>query len=177
MVALCVCHGRSGGMQLPPGRESAWTLRHRSEVGISWILRQWHAALTHRLVQSILRSFGALLGFAMLALSLTGPAAAWDQHVVTHISAPVAVDEHHHHDDDGSIEVPGDGSGSSRHDRNDRDGGHDHMPSLLAAVSDLPPEGPVFPIHVSEGDRLIPAPARVPPDLPPAPQIRPPRFA
>lgn len=130
-------------------------------------------------MRSFLRSLGALAALMVAALALTGPAAAWDQHAATHLSAAVAVDQHHHHDDDGSVTLlDEEGSGSIHHNPDDdRDGGHDHIPSLLAAMSDVPPEGPAFPVLFSEGDRLVLAPARVPPDLPPAPQMRPPRFA
>ena len=131
-------------------------------------------------MHSFLKSVVALVALALAALTLAGPAAAWDQHAVAHLAAPVAVDEHHHHDDDGSVgglhdegpmtadHSPGDGTDGS---------GHDHVPSLFAAMSDLPPEGPVVPTCVLEGDRFVPTPTSAPPDLPPTPQIRPPRFA
>lgn len=128
-------------------------------------------------MRSFLRSLGALVALMLAALALTGPAAAWDQHAVTHLSAPVTVDEHHHHDGDGSVTVLDESSRSNHDSDDDGAGGHNHMPSLLAAMSDLPPEGPAFPVFFSESDHLVLAPARVPPDLPPAPQIRPPRLA
>ena len=128
-------------------------------------------------MRSLVRSFGALVGFALIALFMTGPAAAWDSHAITHLTSPVAVDEHHHHDDDGAVTLHDEGSQSSHHSPDDVDGGHDHMPSLFAAMTDLPPEGPIFPTLISEGDRPVPTPTSAPPDIAPIPQIRPPRFA
>lgn len=112
----------------------------------------------------------------MIALSLTGPAAAWDNHAISHLTSPVAADEHHHHADDGTVVRHMDeGSRSTDHAPDDDDGGHDHMPSLLAALSGLPPEGTPFLAYFPDGDRFAPLMANAPPDLPPSLQIRPPR--
>jgi hypothetical protein len=131
-------------------------------------------------VRAILRSLGILIGFAFVVLALAGPATAWDRHAIDHISSPMAVDAHHHHDDDGSVIATDDRASGSHHssgdDDGDNDGGHDHMPSLLAALSDLPGKGPVLLARLSESIMMISIEAQEPPDLPTTPHIRPPRF-
>lgn len=129
-------------------------------------------------MRAILRSLGSLLGFAFLVLALAGPATAWDRHEITHLSSPVAVDAHHHHDDDGSVVALDDGASKSHHSSGDDedDGGHDHMPSLLAAISDLPGKGPALPARLSGSVMIVSIEAQEPPDLSTTPHIRPPRF-
>lgn len=130
-------------------------------------------------MRALLRSLGSLFGFAFVILALAGPATAWDGHAITHLSSPIAVDAHHHHDDDGAVIATDDGASGSHHspDGDDDDGGHDHMPSLLAAVSDLPGKGPALPARLSDSVMTVSIEAQEPPDLPTAPLIRPPRFA
>jgi hypothetical protein len=130
-------------------------------------------------VRALLRSLGALFGFAFVVLALTGPAAAWDRHAITHLSSPMAVDAHHHHGDDGSVIATDDEASGSHHSSgggDDEDGGHDHMPSLLAAISDLPAKGPALPTRLTERVIMTVTETQEPPDLPTTPHIRPPRF-
>lgn len=121
-----------------------------------------------------LRLIRNLLAFAVVAFSMTAPATAWDAHEISHISNPVAVDEHHHHDDDGAQTSHGHGDEAPGQDEDS--GGHDHMPSLSAALSAIPATGPVaiFPMLVGVSPPSFAA--KVPVDLIEPPPARPPRF-
>jgi hypothetical protein len=126
-----------------------------------------------RFVHFTRRPWNALLG-ALIAIFLAAPATAWDMHALTHLSAPVAADEHHHHDEDGAVEAhqaPADQSDDGPDGRT----GHDHMPSLTAAWTGVTSEGLALPAAQTE---LIPHfihVGRPPPDAGSDPQIRPPR--
>lgn len=121
-----------------------------------------------------LRLLRNLIAFAMVAFGITAPATAWDAHEISHISKPVAVDEHHHHDEDG-MEVPhGHGEGAPAH-ADEGDGGHDHLPSLSATLSAVMGSGPLalFPdlLGLAPGSFTV----KVPVDLIEPPPARPPR--
>lgn len=126
-------------------------------------------------MRSLYNILQALVGILLVGLTLTGPAAAWDTHEIAHLSSPVAADVHHHHDEDGGVaDVDHHGDGKS-HD--DGDGGHDHMPSLLAALSGLTSEGPVLAVPPLHRAPLAMTADREPPNILVAPHNRPPRFA
>jgi hypothetical protein len=114
-----------------------------------------------------------LLAFAVVAFSMTAPATAWDAHEISHISNPVAVDEHHHHDDDGAQTSHGHGDEAPGQD--DDSGGHDHMPSLSAAFSAIPANCPVAISPSLVGISPPSFAARIPVDLIEPPSARPPR--
>jgi hypothetical protein len=107
-------------------------------------------------VHRSLRIFRALFGLALAALFLAGPATAWRIHEVAHAGSPVSATAHHHHDDssdtdhlgEAAAEADSDGAPSSN---TDRDGGHDHLPSLTAGLSAMIEEGPrlIAPLLVS----------------------------
>lgn len=104
---------------------------------------------------------------------LTGPATAWNVHIASHPS--VAVDEHHHHgdgaDDHELASVPDDS-------QQQRDGGHDHMPSVSANLIVMPDAAPLLEVPsfrvASIFGELI---AKPPPDGPEDRQKRPPKNA
>ncbi|HEX9965171.1 MAG TPA: hypothetical protein VGB04_09335 [Allosphingosinicella sp.] len=113
-----------------------------------------------------------MLAFTVVAFSMTAPATAWDAHEISHISNPVAIDEHHHHDDDRVQASHGHGDQAPAQDDG---GGHDHMPSLAAALSAIPANGPIaiFPMLVGISPPSFAA--KVPVDLIEPPPARPPR--
>ncbi len=119
---------------------------------------------------AVLRLFRNLLAFALIAFGMTVPAAAWNAHVASHVGNPVAVDQHHHHDEDGSQ--------SEEHGPDapeDGDDGHDHMPSLSAALSAIVGHGTATLVPPPDG---VPQPsyaAAAPADLVEPPPARPPR--
>ena len=143
----------------------------------------WFALYTHRVHRPI-RYLQALLGYALAALLLAGPAAAWSTHDLAHVSSPVAADTHHHHDAAGSVEqhevADEDAGADDRHTTlpgEDGDGGHDHMPSLSAGLSAMVASAPVLAAPpVTRVEHASPT-VLVPPDNIRLPHIRPPRAA
>lgn len=120
-----------------------------------------------------LRLIRNLLAFAVVAFSMTAPATAWDAHEISHISNPVAIDEHHHHDDEGVQGSHGHGDEAPAQDEDD--GGHDHMPSLSAALSAIVDGGPVAVFPDLIGLTPMSFAVKVPVDLIEPPPARPPR--
>ncbi len=111
----------------------------------------------------------------MLAAALfAGPAVAWDLHELGHASAPVTASEHHHHDADGSVDMSHHATPDADHDR-DKDGGHDHLPSVSAAWSLLMGSAPLLPDALPAQVVHYAATGDPPPSLDSEPQIRPPR--
>lgn len=121
-----------------------------------------------------LRLIRNLLAFAVVAFSMTAPATAWDAHEISHISNPVAIDEHHHHDDDEVQAATGHGHDAPAQNDDD-DGGHDHMPSLCAALSAIMESGPVAAFPNLVGLTPESFAVKVPVDLIEPPPARPPR--
>jgi hypothetical protein len=124
-------------------------------------------------VAPILRLLRNILAFAVVAFGMTAPATAWDAHEISHISNPVAVDEHHHHDDDGV--QASHGHGDQAPGQEEDKGGHDHMPSLSAALSAIMDNGPVTIFPALSGISQPSFAAKVPVDLIEPPPARPPR--
>jgi hypothetical protein len=127
-------------------------------------------------VHAIRTSLHALLG-VVIAVLLAAPAAAWDRHALAHISAPVSASEHHHHAADGTVEVGHHADVAPEGGSDEEDGGHDHLPSLAAATAGLLSDAPLIQPRVAAASTHSDLVARAPPDLPPEPQIRPPRSA
>jgi hypothetical protein len=126
-------------------------------------------------VHRSIRLLGTLLAFALAALLLAGPAAAWRVHDVAHLGAPVASDQHHHHQG-GHVTIGDADHGSNDDGDADREGGHDHMPSLTAGLSALPAEAPVVAQPEPSVSSLSALPSKAPPERTTPPQIRPPRL-
>ena len=122
------------------------------------------------------RILQALLGLALAALFLTGPATAWKTHEVSHLSSPVAADSHHHHDDGASTEHAAEHEDTSPEQDRDGDGGHDHLPSLSAGLSAMLMEAPLLESPFVTRPVLEQSASKAPPDRTSSPQIRPPRF-
>ena len=99
-----------------------------------------------------LRLLRNLLLFALLAFGMTAPATAWNVHMGSHASNPVTVDEHHHHDE--GVNSPAHGHDAP--DPGEPDSGHDHMPSLSAALAAI----------VDGAAAMVPAPMIVAPQPP-----------
>ena len=128
------------------------------------------------LVHRSLRILQAVVGFALVALFLTGPATAWKTHEVSHLSSPVAADSHHHHDDGAAAEHAGEHEDSTPEQDKDGDGGHDHLPSFSAGLSAMLMEPPFLESRLVTPPVLEQFASKAPPDRTSSPQIRPPRF-
>lgn len=78
-----------------------------------------------------------LIGLGSAAMSLSAPAVAWKLHDLSHLDAPVALDEDHHHDETGAV-VAHSGHGTPAEPDEQKSGGHDHVLSLSIAIAALP---------------------------------------
>jgi len=114
-----------------------------------------------------------MLAFAAVAFGLAAPATAWDAHEISHISNPVAVDEHHHHAEDGVQSSHGHEDPAPAQDEDD--GGHDHMPSLSAAFSAIMGSGPAPMLPALQGVSRLSFAVAAPIDVIEPPPARPPR--
>ena len=123
---------------------------------------------------AVLRLLRNLLAFAVVAFSMTAPATAWDAHEISHINNPVAVDEHHHHDG-GAVQAAGHGHDAPDPAGGKDDAGHDHMPSLSAAVNAIVVNGPITVFPPLTGVSPPAYAAVAPVDLIEPPPARPPR--
>lgn len=123
-----------------------------------------------------LRILQAVVGLALAALFLTGPATAWKSHEVSHLSSPVAADSHHHHDDAADAKHAAEHEDSTSEKDKDDDGGHDHLPGFSAGLSAMLVEAPLLESPPVTRPVLDQSTSTVPPDRVGSPQIRPPRF-
>lgn len=117
-----------------------------------------------------------MLALAGATLSLNAPAAAWDAHAISHIGTPVAIDEHHHHDSGTADEARDHDGQAPVHEEGD-EGGHDHMPSLSAALSALISQAPVASAPPALSVAIPALAVKTPTELIEPPPARPPRSA
>jgi len=127
------------------------------------------------------RSTTTLLAAALILLAVAFPGVRMDAHAAAHWLSPVDPSQHHHHDASGAVVVHADhhDHGHDHHHPNEgapQQDGHEHMPTPGLGIEAPLTAQPAALVAPAPNSRLRAGQDREPPDLPPRPQRRPPRF-